>query len=383
MGARLLDLRPSRALPGLKRLPGVDVLRGLCVLAVVLLHINLRLHFEKSSLGSAIPKPLYRLIFWSGHDAVKIFFVVSGFLITSTILARWGTLPQIDLKAFYRLRAARIAPLLLAILAILSILHLSGATGFVINPKRASLPRALFAALTFHVNWLEPRVGYLPGAWDVMWSLSVEEVFYLAYPLLCRFCFRRKWIPFALLALLMIAGPLFRTVLAINDTDSDYAYLANMDGIALGCLAAVVARVRPRSGVQWLGAGLILAIRIAPLGLYRWGLDITVLEIGAALILLGMRVNSAPAVWAGPLRWFGRNSYEVYLTHMFVVTLGTQFFISSRAPIDSAWFWMAGMVLLAGLLGQAVSRYYSEPLNRRFRPAARTEVLSQRTALAQ
>ena len=103
-------------------------LRGLCVLAVVLLHINLRLHFEKSSLGSAIPKPLYpRLIFWSGHDAVKIFFVVSGFLITSTILARWGALPQIDLKAFYRLRAARIAPLLLAILAILSILHLSGA----------------------------------------------------------------------------------------------------------------------------------------------------------------------------------------------------------------------------------------------------------------
>ncbi len=377
MGAGLLDFRPARVVrPALARLPGVDVIRGLCVLAVVLLHINTRVHFDKSVIGSAIPRPLYRLIFWSGHDAVKVFFVVSGFLITSTILARWGTLPQIDLKSFYRLRAARIAPLLLGILAILSVLHISKATGFVINPARASLPRALFAALTFHLNWLEMHAGYLPGAWDVMWSLSVEEVFYLAYPVLCRFCFGRKWIPLALLASLMMAGPLFRTVLASNDMASDCAYLAKTDGIALGSLTAVIARLRPVwRGVQWAGAALILAIRIAPWGLYKWGLDITVLEIGAALLLLGMRANPTPALWTAPLRWFGRSSYEVYLTHMFVVTIGTQLFLAVNAPIDSAVFWLAGMVGISGLLGYAIARWYSEPLNRRLRSAAGPVVL--------
>jgi peptidoglycan/LPS O-acetylase OafA/YrhL len=148
-----------------------------------------------------------------------------------------------------------------------------------------------------------------------------------------------------------------------------------MDGIGLGCLAAVVARFRPVSGVQWLGAALVLAIRVLPLGLYKWGLDITVLEIGAALLLLGMRANPAPSVWTAPLRWFGRNSYEVYLTHMFVVTTGTQLFISFQAPVDSAWLWLVGMVGISGLLGYAVATWYSEPLNRKFRSAAQPVVL--------
>jgi peptidoglycan/LPS O-acetylase OafA/YrhL len=111
-----------------------------------------------------------------------MFFVLSGFLITTSALDKWKALPNINLCEFYLKRFARIMPLLVALLLVLSILHITEVKGFVINPNSTILLRALFAALTFHVNWLEIQVGYLPGSWDVLWSLSIEEVFYLFFP---------------------------------------------------------------------------------------------------------------------------------------------------------------------------------------------------------
>ncbi len=64
-------------------------------------------------------------------------------------------------------------------------LHLLEVRPFVIPADRASIGRALVAALGFHVNWYEGHHGYLPGNWDVLWSLSVEETFYLLFPLVC------------------------------------------------------------------------------------------------------------------------------------------------------------------------------------------------------
>lgn len=344
-----------------RRLETIDLLRGLCILAVVIHHLNLRIRFNKSSLGAMLPDHLNRALFRTGSYSVKIFFVISGFLITSTILNRWGHLDKIDIRAFYRLRFARIAPCLLALLAILGTLELAGATGFVINPQRTNLPRALLAALTFHVNWLETKYGYLPGAWDILWSLSIEEAFYLIYPLLCRFL-KPRWL-IALAAALLILGPLFRSVLASNEMATDYAYLANFDCIALGCLVAAVpirlGRFAEIAG--WLLLALMVFVR-PPL---RGGLDVTVLAIAAALVVQHAQ-NQAPRSPA-LLRWFGRNSYEVYLTHMFVVTLGTQWFTAHHLPINFTPLWFAGSVAAAGLLGYAVARWYSEPLNRRLR----------------
>ncbi|MDE3195092.1 MAG: acyltransferase family protein, partial [Acidobacteriota bacterium] len=92
-----MDRRSAGSLRrGLTRLPGIDIIRGLCILEVVIHHINIRIRFNQSPLGAQLPKWLNNALFWSGSYSVKVFFVVSGFLITSTILARWGSLPEID-----------------------------------------------------------------------------------------------------------------------------------------------------------------------------------------------------------------------------------------------------------------------------------------------
>jgi peptidoglycan/LPS O-acetylase OafA/YrhL len=257
--------------------------------------------------------------------------------------------------------------------------------GFVINTKRAptTLPRALFAALTFHVNWLESTRGYLPASWDVLWSLSVEEMFYVFFPLICRFT--RNLVAFvSVLAGFVIIGPFARTVLTQNSLWQDYGYLACMDGIALGCLAAIIVR-KVRFSASTLRAFLVggAALRILIiafrhttwiLGLPKAGLNVTVLELGTALMLSAMQLrfeagSSKPLAINAVFRWFGRNSYEVYLTHMFVVWPLMRIFYDLHQPINSAPLWFGLIAILAGILGAFVAKFYSEPLNRRLRAA--------------
>jgi peptidoglycan/LPS O-acetylase OafA/YrhL len=168
--------RMDRTDSGSFRLAGVDVLRGLCVLQVVLHHTHLRFVLNDIPVD-VLPGFLRQVLFWTGRYAVITFFVISGFLITGLSIRRWEALGSVHIGRFYQMRFARIVPCLLLLLSIASVLHLAGASEFMIKPDRASLPRALVAALTFHVNWLEGHHGYLPGNWDVLWSLSIEEVF--------------------------------------------------------------------------------------------------------------------------------------------------------------------------------------------------------------
>jgi peptidoglycan/LPS O-acetylase OafA/YrhL len=95
---------------------GIDVLRGLAILSVILLHINTLVPFSDTLLGQSLPATLYKILFWSGYYGVCVFFVISGFLITTTSLNRWNGLPEISLKGFYLMRFARIMPLLLLLL---------------------------------------------------------------------------------------------------------------------------------------------------------------------------------------------------------------------------------------------------------------------------
>jgi peptidoglycan/LPS O-acetylase OafA/YrhL len=124
------------------RLDGVDLLRGLAIFFVLMNHVNMRLLFAHVPYAQGLPDQLVSPLVWNGQYGVQIFFAVSGFLITSTALRRWGSLSAVSIPDFYRLRFARIAPLLLLLLAVLSLLHLAGVPNFVVSTKTGGLGRA-------------------------------------------------------------------------------------------------------------------------------------------------------------------------------------------------------------------------------------------------
>lgn len=357
------------------RLDGVDLLRGLAILFVLMNHVNMRLLSADVPYTKALPVQLVSSLVWNGQRGVQIFFAVSGFLITSTTLRRWDSLALVSIRAFYQMRFARIAPLLVVLLAILSALHFAHIRHFVVPQKTGGLGRALLAALTFHVNVLEARRGYLPGNWDILWSLSVEEMFYIFFPLICGLFGRGKLLV-TLLVGFVILGPFGRTWLAHgNEVWREYSYLGGMDAISLGCLTAIfIAKRRlTRSVVATLvsvgtlvvGFSLCFSLTADRWGLSRTGLDMTVLAAGTCMLIAA----AAQARWRSPrllrpLLKLGQRSYEVYLTHMFLVFALFQIFVAIGAPMIGVPALFLVVILLSGFLGEVVARFYSEPANR-------------------
>jgi len=362
------------------RLDGVALLRGLAILFVLMNHVNMRLYLARVPYTASLPDQLVSSLVWNGQYGVQIFFAISGFLITSTSLRRWGSLSRLSIRDFYALRFARIAPLLLLLLAVLCVLHAANLKDFIVSPTTGGLGRALLAALTFHVNLLEAQRGYLPGGWDVLWSLSVEETFYVFFPLLCRLPGRGKpWLLTALLLTFVLLGPFARTTFADgNEVWQEYSYLGGMDAIALGCLTALAlsqTRLRPPMSrlLGGLGTAMLMfilgfSLRADAWGLARSGLDMTFLAIGTCMIIAAV----AELEWRSPraltpLLNLGQRSYEVYLTHMFVVFTLFDLFVSAGNPLHAVPLLFIGTVLIAALLGELIARCYSDPVNRLLR----------------
>jgi len=325
---------------------------------------------------AGLPRELVGSLIWNAQYGVQIFFAVSGFLITSTALRRWSSLSRVSLRDFYILRFARIAPLLLALLAVLGILHAANVHDFVIPATRSNLGRALFAALTFHVNVLEARHGYLPGNWDVLWSLSVEEMFYLFFPIVCVLLGRGKWL-IALLFAFVALGPFARTIWSQgNPVWQEYSYLGGMDAIALGCLTAIFVARRRRfsrralvtigsAGVVLLAFVLCHPFWVRFMAYPRDGLDMTIIAAGTCLVIIAAAQTQwrSPRVFA-PFLLLGRRSYEIYLTHMFIVFALLHVFLAAGKPMAGVPLFFLGVVLFGAALGEAVARFYSEPMNR-------------------
>lgn len=360
------------------RLDGVDLLRGLAILFVLVNHVNGQLSKAGVPYARGLPRHVVYSVLFNGRFGVQIFFAVSGFLITSTALRRWGSLSIVDVRAFYRLRFARIVPLLLLLLGVLSILDLANMRDFVVSPNLRGLARTLFAALTFRINVLIAYRGPIPASWGILWSLSVEEVFYLFFPIVCRLHRRRNFLV-GLFAVVVILGPFGRTVFANgNDLWKLYSYLGGMDAIALGCLTAMFTertrfsaralRAFALGGCALLIFSLYYSNQAGIWGLGRTGLNLTILAIGTCMII----VAAAQTQWRSPrIMWpllrLGQRSYEVYLTHIFVVLICFQVFLAVGKPLRGVVLLFVAVIVISGLFGEVAGRFYSEPMNRLLR----------------
>ena len=348
---------------------GIDLLRGVSILLVVLHHTGLRIPLKKTLLASVLPARLLSSLNWNGYEAVFVFFVISGFLITGNSLKRWGALRLMDAKAFYTRRSARIVPCLVALVAVLTLLHLLRVQDYVIHHEGQSLPRAILAAFGLHLNWYEGMKGYLPGGWDVLWSLSIEEVFYIGFPVVCLLA-RRTWILAPMLALLALSLPWTHAALASNEVWQEKAYLPGMSAIAVGVLGALLAD-RWKAPSPWqtrsligLGVTGLLAVFVCGDVIWPWLRDSYLLLLCVsvvALILAFANHPPRPIRGFGWLRAWGRLSYEIYLTHMFVVFAIVRIFRARGGDLSTGFLWYPPVLLLCWLLGILVERFISTP----------------------
>ena len=359
-----------------RRNPGIDLVRGLSTLLVVIHHMSLRIPLAKTGLAGILPGSLLLTLGSSGYEAVFLFFVISGFLITGRAIRRWGALSALDAQAFYRRRLARIAPCLLVLLVVLSLLDLAGVSNYVITRQDQSLPRAIMSVLALRLNWYEGRTGYLPGGWDVLWSLSIEEVFYLGFPIACLCLGRVAWLRTVLFAALALSLPLTLKILSTApEIWREKAYLPGMSAIAVGVCAALWAARRPLPRpaavalLGWSGTLVLLVTLLQERIVWRMLGTATMLVLagGCALMLVafqcgwGQRDAARGTAW---LRSFGLMSYEIYLTHMFVVFPLVALFRLTGGDMRAGWLWFIPALLLSWVLGQVVQRFLSLPVDR-------------------
>lgn len=280
-----------------KRIPSLDGLRALSIFAVIMAHAGQ--HFEASFIHARPVKYAFAILSYFG---VTVFFVISGFLITTLLQREYLKTSRIDLVGFYRRRAARILPASLFYIAVILILG------------HPTWIQSLYA-LTFTTTYFSGE-AYKPL--QHLWSLSVEEQFYLLWPLVFatgiknarRYC----W---AILAI----SPVVRLFLYRSGYVEFFHFApAVADSIGAGCLLAfyqepIRSFVRKYflSTVSFVALGTVTVLAAGEL--YRihlvllWGAvpSLIALIIAAAIERKGAFLNSAPVVWVGLL------SYSLYL----------------------------------------------------------------------
>lgn len=299
-----------------RQMPGLDILRGVAIVAVVLYHGLSSFQPAYANLATQGAERLAQM-FVFGWLGVNLFFVLSGFLITGILIDTRGR--DHSLGSFYIRRALRIVPLYLVALAlVLFVYHL--------RPFYVALCVLYAANLAIYFSWIGPIYG-------PFWSLAVEEQFYLFWPLLVRKLQTRT------LALIcggvIVLSPALRAL-----SIADYQWLGSpsfttwlvLDNLAWGALAAMLLRSRFASDrhLGWittllLGAGLMLAallkifhetargteggaaFNVVPFQLFFTGL---------LLLSLRLRTGSSILPWTAPLRFAGCISYGVYLFHL-------------------------------------------------------------------
>jgi peptidoglycan/LPS O-acetylase OafA/YrhL len=359
----------------------LDGMRGVAILAVVCFHFG------------------YLGVGWAG---VQMFFVLSGFLITSILLAERDYPFSFYVKRFYWRRALRIFPLYFAFVGVIAIAALSyGAPAF-----RQQWPYLL----TYTFNYARLLPDYIgPRYWGHLWSLSVEEQFYLVWPTLIFFLPRRT-LGWALVGLI-VATPLLRLAIEMSlparILEHPVGYLSyflticQLDAFASGALVAClhgIGRIR-RPVRLWLfvsvltlGIGIANQLTTSDAARFRtltlgypiflashyqssWGY--TVLNVwSATLLMVALQKNAISRFFRfGPLAHVGKISYGVYVFHFPVLALMQQQLhwpFGSRSAGGLAVFavYLALTLAVSQISYVAFERRFLALKNRRFvRPA--------------
>jgi peptidoglycan/LPS O-acetylase OafA/YrhL len=300
--------QPRRVLPS--RLVSLDGIRGLAVLSIMFFHAG-------------------ATWFRGGGIGVDVFFVLSGFLITGLLLDEHRVTRRIRLRSFYARRALRLLPALLLVLAALLLWSLVGDLGAV---QAGELRRGLVFTLCYAANLQVAFLGELPlyGLTDHMWSLSIEEQFYLIWPLVLALLLRSGVrVRSILLGVLLAAaaGALWRAHLWHGPADVKRVYYGpdtHADGLLIGCALALLASRRPlpRMPLLAVAGGLFLIGQVRfdnHLGSFGYEGGYLLTALAAAAVLTGV-VGAPDARPARVLSWrplvaVGRISYGLYLWH--------------------------------------------------------------------
>lgn len=369
---RLLQMRNSR-LPKARdpilrpNMPELDCLRGIACLMVLFFH-GFGNHFAGA--GLSFPARWFVAATTFGWTGVNLFFVLSGFLITGILLDSKDS-PRYYSRFYYR-RALRILPAYYGILLLVLVLV---QTGTIDRP----VSWQFLGASAIYLANIAPLFG-ISAQYGVLWSLAVEEHFYLLWPLFIR-KLRIQGVTALATAICLLALGFRILAFATGHNPLDHYTWLVADGLAMGCLLAIAVRsfrqdrrcLHAIAAAAFLVTGLSYLIDRALGHAFAGGaLHITsfnsfFLGLLATSLLLGSRFD----IRSRALEFFGEISYGLYLVHLLCFDLYDHFssrFLPSAENATGHFGLMAFRFGLSATLAVAIAilsrRYFEEPFLR-------------------